>query len=132
MIGGAESDVTVIETVTPDCAFIVDSLLEYFHRIGAPVREMLHPVFRVARDGSGNIESFETAGADATESFIHAELETKLTPPRAEEIAAEVRGVLTEVRRAADDFERMTGQTLRICGRTAAVRELVEMREFLR
>jgi glutamate dehydrogenase len=129
----AGDDVTVVETITPDCAFIVDSLLEYFHESGAPVREMLHPVFRVARDSSGNIESFETAGLrERAESFVHAELEINPTPQRADEIAAEVRNVLTEVRRAADDFERMTERALQICDETAAVRELVEMREFLR
>jgi glutamate dehydrogenase len=125
--------VTVFETVTPDCAFIVDSLLEYFHANGTPVREMLHPVFRVARDDSGDIESFETAALrERPESFIHAELEIHATPQRADEIASEVRHLLTEVHHATDDFERMTERTLQICDDTAAVRELVEMRDFLR
>ncbi len=47
-------------------------------------------------------------------------------------MAAEIRSVLTEVRSAADDFERMTERALQICDETAAVRGLVEMREFLR
>ena len=133
VMSGADDDVTIVETITPDCAFIVDSLLEYFHAIGAPVRAMLHPVFRVARDNSGNIESFESAALrERAESFVHAELEIHTTPQRAEEIAGEIRGGLTEVRRAADDFERMTERALQICDETAAVRELVEMREFLR
>ncbi len=133
VMSGADDDVTVIETVTPDCAFIVDSLLEYFHANGAPARAMLHPVFRVARDQAGKLESFETAGLrEQPESFIHAELEISTTPARADELAAEVRHVLTEVRRAASDFERMTEQALQICDATAAVRELVEVREFLR
>ncbi len=94
---------------------------------------MLHPMFRVARDSSGNIESFENAALrERAESFVHAELEIKTTPERAEEIAAEVRHILIEVRRAADDFERMTERALQICDETAAMRELVEMREFLR
>src|SRR5208283_2009150 len=59
-------------------------------------------------------------------------VEANTTPQRADEIAAEVRHVLTEVRRGADDFERMTERALQICDETAAVRELVEMREFLR
>jgi glutamate dehydrogenase len=129
----SQGDLTVVETITSDCAFIVDSLLEYFRAIGAPVREMLHPVLRVARASSGSIESFETAGVrERAESFVHAELEIKTTPQRLEEIAADIRRILTEVRRAADDFERMTGRALQICDETAAVRHLVEMREFLR
>jgi glutamate dehydrogenase len=133
VIGSATDEVTIVETNTLDCAFIVDSLLEYFHAIGAPVRAMLHPIFRVARDGSGNIESFETAALrERAESFVHAELEIKTTPERADKIAAEVRHILIEVRRAADDFERVTERALQICDETAAIRELVEMREFLR
>ena len=130
---GAGGNLTLVETITPDCAFIVDSLLQYFHANGVPVREMLHPVFRLARDSSGNIESLETAGLrERTESFVHAELEIPTTPQRADEIANEIRQFLTEVRLAANDFERMTARALQICDETAAVRELVEMREFLR
>ncbi|HLI79132.1 MAG TPA: hypothetical protein VKV03_04065, partial [Candidatus Binataceae bacterium] len=133
VVAGTTDDVTIVETDTLDCAFIVDSLLEYFHAIGAPVRAMLHPIFHVARDRSGNIESFENAALrERAESFVHAELEIKTTPERADAIAAEVRHILIEVRRAADDFERMTERALQICDETAAARELVEMREFLR
>jgi glutamate dehydrogenase len=128
-----DESITVVETITPDCAFIVDSLLEYFEAVGAPVRTMLHPVFRAARDSSGNIESFETAGErERGESFVHAELEISTTPEHADAISTEVRHILTEVRSAADDFERMTERALQICDETAAVRGLVEMREFLR
>ncbi|HLX37544.1 MAG TPA: NAD-glutamate dehydrogenase domain-containing protein, partial [Candidatus Binataceae bacterium] len=133
VIAGDSDDVTIVETSTPDCAFIVDSLLEYFHSIGAPVRAMLHPIFRVARDGEGNIDSFETAGErERAESFVRAELEIKTTPERAKALEAELRSILIEVHRATDDFERMTERVLQICDETAAVRELVEVREFLR
>ncbi len=129
----SDADLTVVETVTEDCAFIVDSLLEYFRAIGAPVREILHPLFRIARDHSGDIESFETAGTrERAESFVHAELGISTTPQRATEAASDVRGILTEVRKAANDFERMTERALQICDETAAIRALVEMREFLR
>ena len=133
VISSDADEVTIVETTTFDCAFIVDSLLEYFHSIGAPVRATLHPIFRVARDGAGNIESFETAGErERAESFVHAELEIKTTPERAAALTAELRRILLEVRRATADFERMTERVLQICDETAAVRELVEMREFLR
>ncbi|HSR56964.1 MAG TPA: NAD-glutamate dehydrogenase domain-containing protein, partial [Candidatus Binataceae bacterium] len=125
--------IATVETVTSDCPFIVDSLLEYFHALGATVRTMLHPVFHVARDAEGKITSFESATArERAESFVHAELEIALTDKRAAEIEAEIAGVLIEVRRATDDFEEMTERALAICEETAAVRELVETRDFLR
>ena len=129
----SSNNVTIVEVNTLDCAFIVDSLLEYFHSIGAPVRAMLHPILRIARDAEGNIESFENAALrERAESFVHAELELATTPDRRDAIASELRHILIEVRRATDDFERMTERALQVCDETAARRELVEVREFLR
>jgi glutamate dehydrogenase len=134
VIAGSQGEgIATVETITADCPFIVDSLLEYFHEIGASVRTMLHPVFHVARDSEGKIVSFESATAkERPESFVHAELEIALTEKRAQELAAEITGILTEVHQATGDFERMTERALAICDETAAVRELVETRDLLR
>src|SRR5271169_1778894 len=59
-VAGDDNDtLAVVETVTADCPFIVDSLLEYFHHLGAAVRTILHPIFKVTRDKEGRIVSFE-------------------------------------------------------------------------
>src|SRR5580700_553277 len=63
-VTGDDNDMlTVVETVTPDRPFIVDSLLEYFHHLGATVRTILHPVIRITRDRDGRIVSFEQSSA---------------------------------------------------------------------
>jgi glutamate dehydrogenase len=125
--------ITIVESVMPDCPFIVDSLLEYFHHLGAPLRSMMHPVLHVARDTAGHIVSLEQAsGAERGESMVHAELELEASVELADRIAGEVRMVLTEVHQATGDFERMTARALQICEETAAERELVEVRDFLR
>ena len=49
--------VTVIETVMPDCAFIVDSCREYLHQRNVPVMALLHPIFSVSRDVEGRLVS---------------------------------------------------------------------------
>ncbi|MDO8432302.1 MAG: NAD-glutamate dehydrogenase [Candidatus Binatus sp.] len=131
-VAGDES-LTAVETVTADCPFIVDSLLEYFHHLGATVRTMLHPVIRVARDGGGRIISMEqSSAAERGESFVHAELELPWSADLARKIRDEVIAILTEVHDATDDFHRMTGRALQICDETAPNRELIEVREFLR
>jgi glutamate dehydrogenase len=125
--------ITIVETVTPDCPFIVDSLLEYFHHLGAPVRTMMHPILKVARDDTGRIASLEQASAaERGESMVHAELELDASVELADRIAREVRMVLVEVHQATDDFASMTGRALEICEETAAERDLIEVRDFLR
>ncbi|HEY6421277.1 MAG TPA: NAD-glutamate dehydrogenase domain-containing protein [Candidatus Binataceae bacterium] len=125
--------IVTVETVMADCPFIIDSLHEYFRHEGALVRTMLHPVYRVTRDSAGQLKSFEQGlAAERGESFVHAEVEMPATEERAREIAKEVSSVLREVRQATGDFSAMTSRALQICEETAATRELVEVREFLR
>jgi len=133
-VPGYDNDpLAVVETVTTDCPFIVDSLLEYFHHLSATVRTMLHPIFRVARDKQGRIASFERSlSTERGESFVHAELELTPTPEQAREIERDVISILTEVRAATGDFERMTGLALQVCEETASNRELIEVRDLLR
>ena len=127
------SGVTIVETTMRDCPFIVDSLLAYFHQLGAPVLAMLHPVYKVARDAEGTIISFEQASSsELGESLTYSELELAASAADAERIARDVRTVLIEVRQATGDFEPMTARALQICEETAANRELVEVRDFLR
>ncbi len=133
VIPGAAEGVTVIETLMADCPFIIDSLLEYFRSLGASVAMMLHPVFGVARDAEGKIISLEQASAsERDESFVHAELELAAPSEDMNRIAAEVRSILLDVREATGDFERMTSRALQVCEETAARRELIEVRDFLR
>ena len=59
-----------------DRPFIVDSILEFFHKHEISVRLLLHPVFHVTRANDGSIVSFEQATAgERPESFTHAEIE---------------------------------------------------------
>jgi glutamate dehydrogenase len=128
-----DDTLAVVETVTTDCPFIVDSLLEYFHHLGANVRTILHPIFKVTRDKDGRIVSFEqSSSAERGESFAHAELELAPTPEQARQIERDVISILTEVHEATDDFDEMTGRALQICEETAAMRELVEVRDLMR
>ncbi|MFZ0889737.1 MAG: NAD-glutamate dehydrogenase domain-containing protein, partial [Candidatus Binataceae bacterium] len=134
VMGGDDGEgTTIVETMMPDCAFIVDSMLEYFRQLGAPVPIMLHPMFSVTRDDHGRLVSLEQVlSTERRESFIHAELELASTAASAGAIAAELRSRLAEVRLVTGDFEAMTRRALQICEETAAMRELVEVRDLLR
>jgi glutamate dehydrogenase len=129
----SEDPLTIIETVTTDHPFIVDSLIEYFHHLGASVRTLLHPIFRVTRDKEGRIASLEQSlSSERGESVVHTEIETALSPEQARQVERDVIAILTEVGEATDDFDRMTARALQICEETAPIRDLVEVRDFLR
>ncbi|MGA9722002.1 MAG: NAD-glutamate dehydrogenase domain-containing protein [Candidatus Binatus sp.] len=131
--GDDHDTLAVVETVTTDCPFIVDSLLEYFHHLGATVRTILHPIYKVTRDREGRIASFEqSVSTERGESFLHAELELTPTPEQARQIERDVIAILTEVQEATGDFDEMTGRALQICEETAPIRELIEVRDLLR
>ena len=128
--GDAEAATIVLSTMR-DRAFIVDSVLEYFHQLGAPVRMLLHPIFAVTRDAEGRLVSLEqNAAAEHRESLVYAELE--IAGDSAPEIAAELKSRLEELDNVTADFEPMTARALAICDETAAIRELVEIRDLLR
>ncbi|HJU11648.1 MAG TPA: hypothetical protein VJ728_12265, partial [Candidatus Binataceae bacterium] len=128
-----ENNTVIVETVMPDCAFIVDSMLEYFRANEFALRVLLHPIYQVARDRRGAINSFESASADEKrESFTHCELELLPEPSRLNKIETDLREILGQVAAATSDFGAMTARALQICQETARQRELVEIRDFLR
>ncbi len=130
---GASDLTTVVETMMPDCQFIVDSQLEYFRARHAEVQLMLHPVFQVSRDSSGRIAAFEqSAAAERAESLTYSELELPYKEALADELTRDLISILREVRQATGDFETMKGRALRICEETSSQRALVEVRDFLR
>ncbi len=124
---------TVVETMMPDCQFIVDSQLEYFRARHAEVQLMLHPIFQVSRDANGRIATFEQSiAAERGESLTYSELELPYSAALADELTRDLISILNEVRQATGDFAAMKARALRICEETAAQRALVEVREFLR
>lgn len=133
VVSDVEAGGAFAETVMPDCPFIVDSMLEYFHQLDIGVGCLLHPVFHAARDHEGRLISLEEARAvEQAESFVHLELRPEGDRHDLDSVAKGLQEVLEEVRRVTGDFEAMVARALQICEETASQRELVELRELLR
>jgi glutamate dehydrogenase len=130
---GSSEGLLALETLMPDCPFIVDTIQEYFRKQGTPVRLLLHPRFNVSRDEDGALVSFEQASSgERPESFTHTEIEIVPQTPAPTVIENDLRRVLGEVQEVTGDFAAMTARALQICEETAAQRELVEIRDFIR
>ena len=100
----------VVEIVTDDMPFLVDSVAAELTRLGRSLRLVIHPVLTAQRDITGALESVGADGPGIRESWIHAEISRGAVP--ASEVEAALRRVLSDVREAVEDWPRMHAKAL--------------------
>ena len=112
---GWHSPFTVIEIVSDDMPFIVDSVTMELSRQGYGIELIVHPVIRVVRDADGELVEVLEPGATASgfinESIIHAEV-TRRPDSDHQVLRAGVELVLEEVRVAVEDWAPMRAKTI--------------------
>ena len=117
----------VIDIVTDDMPFLVDSITMELANHGLASRLVVHPVLRVRRDVTGVLrevlgavaEETPEAGSDddarqhdeLTESWTHIEIPT-LGEGEPQRITADLRRVLGDVRVSVEDYARMRANVL--------------------
>jgi glutamate dehydrogenase len=112
---GLGSRSVVVEIVTDDMPFLVESVLAGISRAGAFVRRAIHPIVVVRRTVTGALEDVladadpgtPPAGAQV-ESWMHVEIDPVSDPQVREHLVNEVLRVLSDVRDVVEDTERMT------------------------
>ncbi|MDE2338100.1 MAG: NAD-glutamate dehydrogenase, partial [Gammaproteobacteria bacterium] len=106
---GFESPHTVVQIVTDDRPFLIDSLGLAFNRASLAVHVIVHPVLEVRRDGRGRISGFGGDGARAarTESWEMYEIDRRTDAETLERLRQEIERTLQEVRAAVEDWEPM-------------------------
>ena len=110
----------VVDIVIDDMPYLVDRSTTELNRHEAEIRLLVHPVLRVRRDVTGALRGILGVCADAspdvpgqpeadeiTESWIHVELGPPRDKVTADQLAAELRHVLDDVRVAVEDQARM-------------------------
>jgi glutamate dehydrogenase len=115
---GWQSPHTVIEVISDDMPFLVDSVSMEVNRHECAIHFTVHPVLRVRRDAQGRL--LEVLSPDAasgaedviTESFIHIEVDQQREPAALELLRQGVSRVLEEVHAVVDDWPKMR-ETLR-------------------
>ncbi len=135
---GSEALGTVIETVTDDSPFLVDSVSEELATRGLQIRRLLHPVIGTVRDEHGRLERV-MSGRDAShrESVMHFEVDRLLSDAERDDLKARVETILHDVRLVVRDFDPMQERVRHMMemARTAAVRyspqEVGETIDFL-
>ena len=123
----------VVETLTADRSFVVDTIQECLREFKLPVRSLLHPIVRVARDAQGRLKTLEQGSADErAESFVRAELDRELDANVADDVADELKARLEDLVRVTDDFEAMAQRALKIGDEIIAEHAPSEARDFMR
>jgi glutamate dehydrogenase len=139
---GWRSDHSVLEIVTDDMPFLIDSVVMELTRRGYGTHLVIHPVIRVQRDADGALLAVAEPGAGLQgfqpESVIHVEFDREPEPGRAEQLRGGIEQVLGDVRAAVEDWQPMRALALSLADRAgagctrASEHELAEARAFLR
>ncbi|MDQ8705823.1 NAD-glutamate dehydrogenase [Streptomyces sp. LHD-70] len=137
---------SVVEVVTDDMPFLVDSVTNELSRQGRGIHVVIHPQVVVRRDLTGKLVEVLPAGApdDAhdtlTESWIHVEMDRETDRADLKQITNDLLRVLSDVREAVEDWEKMRDAALRIADELPSEptaddlqnQEVEEARELLR
>ncbi len=108
---GWQSTHTVVEIVTDDMPFLVDSVAMELNRHGFAVHLAIHPIFAVERDAAGKLVDIAVrseATPDAKpESFMHIEIDRQSDSTLLESLEQDLGRILLDVRKAVEDWATM-------------------------
>ncbi|MFJ3433242.1 NAD-glutamate dehydrogenase [Streptomyces cyaneofuscatus] len=129
---------SVVEVVTDDMPFLVDSVTNELSRQGRGIHVVIHPQVTVRRDVTGKLIEVLSGGPgtpktskgrkdkggkdvpaelphDAlVESWIHVEIDRETDRADLQQITADLRRVLSDVRETVEDWGKMRDAALRI------------------
>jgi glutamate dehydrogenase len=108
---GWRSPHTVVEIVTDDMPFLVDSVRMALNRHGLSVHLIIHPVIPVRRDRAHQLVDVvapDVAGADVVaEALLHFEVDQEGDAAALQTLRDDLHSVLNDVRAAVADWPRM-------------------------
>ena len=112
---------SVVEVVTDDMPFLVDSVTNELTRQGRGIHVVIHPQFVVRRDVTGKL--IEVLSTPATgdlphdahvESWIHVEMDRETDRADLKQITADLLRVLSDAREAVEDWGKMREAAIRL------------------
>ncbi|MFG2471211.1 NAD-glutamate dehydrogenase [Streptomyces canus] len=128
---------TVVEVVTDDMPFLVDSVTNELTRQGRGIHVVIHPQVVVRRDLTGKLIEVLTVPPvgdlphDAhTESWIHVEIDRETDRGDLKQITADLLRVLSDVREAVEDWEKMRDAALRMADELPAEPVATDLRDM--
>ena len=114
---------SVVEVVTDDMPFLVDSVTSYLSVNGHPFDLVIHPQVIVERDVAGGLrrvlglatgDAASSADSRLCESWIHIEIDKVIDPAEHRELEQGLAIILRDVREAVEDWSKMRSRALSI------------------
>ena len=125
----AEQHHTVVEIVTDDMPFLVDSVTALLNSRHLDVHLLVHPLVVVRREPLGrltevsaDVEPDDAIAGDLVESWMRIEIDPVRDPAEREALRRELQRVLTDVREAVEDWPKMRQRALALADELAAAR----------
>ncbi|GAA3117708.1 NAD-glutamate dehydrogenase [Planomonospora alba] len=106
---------SVVEVVTDDMSFLVDSVTMELNRHDIGTHLIIHPQMRVRRDVTGRLldGDEDAAGQTLVESWMHFEIDRQADPAVLRRLETDLQRVLSDVRYAVEDFPKMRALAVR-------------------
>ncbi|MGH3320615.1 MAG: NAD-glutamate dehydrogenase [Streptosporangiaceae bacterium] len=116
---GWESGHSVVDVVTDDMPFLVDSVTMELNRHEAGIHLIVHPQLAVRRDVTGRLTEVCGSGKRcpedaAVESWMHVEIDRQADPEALGAMESDLTRVLGDVRAAVEDWPKMRDAALGI------------------
>ena len=131
---GWQSTHTIVEIVTDDMPFLVDSVRMVLNGRGYTNHLAVHPVMRFRRTEDGRIEGLlpveEEDEGSIVEAVIHIEADRQTEQEVLDAVAGEVRSALDDVRAVVEDWSTMREQLRRSTADLRASPPLVHPEEL--
>ncbi|MEU7067178.1 NAD-glutamate dehydrogenase [Streptomyces sp. NPDC053429] len=139
---GWTSSHSVVEVVTDDMPFLVDSVTNELSRQGRGIHVVIHPQVVVRRDLTGKLIEILGPDCDAhgpktarphdslVESWIHVEIDRETDRADLKQITGDLQRVLSDVREAVEDWEKMRDAALRIADELPGEPTAPDLREY--
>jgi glutamate dehydrogenase len=138
---GWASDHTIVEIITADMPFLVDSITSELARRELDIHYLIHPIIKVRRGDDGALLEICTVRSDdddaVAESYIHMEI-SEQSGKMLEKISGGIKRVLDDIQVAVEDWPKMRqtmGDIIDNLERPAkgtSKEDFVEIRDFLK
>lgn len=102
-----ESHYTVVEIISPNIPFLVDSTVAYFDKQSIHIRNVIHPIYSNIRDNKGNLKSIGVEKGSNQESVIQMHIDKIADEDEIKNLEVNLIKIIQTVSLVVGDWKKM-------------------------